>query len=80
MKTKDSGRYGPWDPLPGPRRLAEAIQTPTAVTQSRIGQTRAYKAAVRNPSKVNAAQMQRARVARQRGLVKGSSPETPDNA
>ena len=78
MKTKDTSRYGPWDPMMGARRLAESIQSEAAVTPSRIGQTKAYKAAVRDPAKVSPKQMRRARVARQKGLVKGSAPETPD--
>lgn len=78
MKTKDTSRYGPWDPMQGARRLAESLQERTGTTQSRIGQTAAYRAAIRNPSKVNSGQLKRARIARQKGLVKGSSPDTPD--
>jgi hypothetical protein len=78
MKTKDTSRYGPWDPMMGARRLAESMQTESPMTGSRIAQTRAYKAAIRDPSKVKPQQIRSARIARQKGLVKGSAPETPD--
>jgi hypothetical protein len=78
MKTKESGRYGPWEPMRGARRQAEAVQQESAVAGSRIKQTKAYKESVKNPSRVKPEQMRSSRVAARKGLTKGSHPNTPD--
>jgi hypothetical protein len=78
MKTKDKGRWGPYEPMQGARGRAEAIQTEQSVAPSADKQNRDYRKAVRNPTAVKPAQLKRARNMARRGLSAGSSPYGPD--
>ena len=85
MKTTDNSRWGPWDPMRGARRQAEAIQDETAPSNTPSGsggakkyKSPAYKDAVRNPTRTKPEQLRSAKIAARKGLVKGSSPSTPD--
>ena len=78
VKTKESGRYGPWEPMRGARRQAEAVQQESAVSGDRIKQTKKYKEVVKNPSRVSPEQLNSSRTAARKGLTKGSHPNTPD--
>jgi len=80
MKTVDSGRFGPWEPMQGARGRAEAIQKENSVAQSADRRNASYKKAIRNPAHVKPEQLRRSRNAARRGLVMGSSPDTPDKS
>lgn len=80
MKTAESGRYGPFEPMQGARGRAEAIQKENSVAQSEAKRNANYNRAVRNPGHVKPAQLRRSRNAARRGLVMGSSPNTPDES
>ena len=87
MKTTDAGRWGPWDPMRGARRQAEAIQEENSSASNTTNtwskgaskyKDPAYKDAVRNPTRTKPEQMRAAKIAARKGLVKGSSPNAPD--
>ena len=80
MKTKDDGRWGPWEPMQGARGRAEAIQKENSVAQSADRRHSAYKKAIANPGKVKPEQIRRSRNAARRGLTMGSNPDTADKA
>jgi hypothetical protein len=80
MKSVDRGRYGPWEPMQGARGRAEAIQQEASVAQSADRNSANYRKAIRNPSHVKPESIRRSRNAARRGLVKGSSPNTPDES
>lgn len=80
MKTKETGRYGPWEPMQGARGRAEAIQNEQSVAPSNDRLNSNYRAAIRNPAKVKPSQIRRSRQAARRGLTYGSNPDTADKA
>lgn len=80
MKTKETGRYGPWEPMQGARGRAEAIQQENSVAPSADRKNANYRKAVRNPAHVKPEQLKRARNAARRGLTMGSNPDTPDRS
>jgi hypothetical protein len=80
MKTKDKGRFGPWEPMQGARGRAEAIQRENSVAQSADRRNANYRKAIRDPAAVKPAQMRRARSAARKGLTYGSNPDTPDKS
>jgi hypothetical protein len=79
MKTKQTGRYGPWEPMRGARRQAEAIQEEKETSKSSQHKSKAYKTSVKNPSGVKLESLKQSRNAARKGLSRGSSPHTPDN-
>jgi hypothetical protein len=80
MKTVNKGAWGPWEPMQGARGRAEAIQQEQSAAQSEDKRNSSYKKAIRNPGHVKPVQMRRSRNAARRGLVYGSSPNTPDES
>jgi hypothetical protein len=80
MKTKDDGRYGPWEPMQGARGRAEAIQKEASMAPSADKANANYKKAIRNPTRTSPESMRRSRNMARRGLTKGSNPDTPDKS
>ena len=73
-----SGRYGPFQPMQGARRRAEAIQLESSAAANADKANSNYRKSVRNPSAVTTRSLNQSRTAARRGLTRGSSPSTPD--